>query len=59
MKALLFDESTADHHIIIGHIDNDQSMTSPSVTTCMSRKRSIEMTMADSPVDIASNVCLK
>ena len=54
MKALLFDESTADHHIIIGHIDNDQSMTSPSATICSSQKRSIEMTMVDSPVDIAS-----
>ena len=50
MKALLFDESTADHLIIIVHIDNDQSMTSPSVTTCSSQKRSIEMTMIDSPV---------
>jgi hypothetical protein len=30
MQALLFDESIADHHIIIVHIDNDQSMTSPS-----------------------------
>ena len=54
MKALLFDKSTADHHIIIGHIDNDQSMTSPSATICSSQKRSIEMTMVDSPVDIAS-----
>ena len=54
MKALLFDKSTADHHIIIGHIYNDQSMTSPSATICSSQKRSIEMTMVDSPVDIAS-----
>jgi hypothetical protein len=54
MKAFLFYESTADHYIIIIRIDNDQSMTSPSATTCMSRKRSIEMAMVDSPVDIAS-----
>jgi hypothetical protein len=33
MKALLFDESTADHHIIVGHTDNDQLITSPSTTT--------------------------
>jgi hypothetical protein len=49
MKGLLSDECTADHYIIIGHTDNDQSMTS-----CLSRKRSIEMTMVDSPVDISS-----
>jgi hypothetical protein len=55
MKALLSDESTADHYIIIGHTDNDQSMTSPSTTTCLSMKRSIEMTMIDSPVDEASS----
>jgi hypothetical protein len=54
MKALLFDESTADHHIIVGHTDNDQLITSPSTTTCLSMKRSIEMTMIDSPVDAAS-----
>ena len=54
MKALLSDESTADHYIIIRHTDNDQSMTSPSTTTCSSQKRSIEMMMVDSPVDEAS-----
>jgi hypothetical protein len=56
MKALLSDESTADHHIIVGHTDNDQLITSPSTTTCSSQKRStgIEMMMVDSPVDEAS-----